>query len=242
MMLPGFGIDFLAVGAHADDVELGCGATVAKLCALGRNGVILDLTDASMGTRGTPEERLREADAAARILGVPRRLNLGLRDGFLTPRDPGAVASLVAILRELRPRVVFVHPRQDRHPDHEAAADLVHEAVYKAGLRKYPAEGAPFRPPRLFHYLGARSEEPDFVVDVSDWWTVRLRAVAAYVSQFATIPGAPATPISEPGFFEAVEARARYLGFRSRCRYAEGFHCAELPEIADPCTLSAAEF
>ncbi len=230
------GIDFLAVGAHADDVELGCGATVAKLTARGRTGHILDLTDGAMGTRGDARSRELEAAAAAAILGVQGRHNLGLPDGGLKAGDEEAVRRIAEILRRLRPGVVFVHPTTDRHPDHEACAALVREAVFKAGLRKYPVAGEPFRPSRIFHYQGIRSGEPDFVVDVSGFWEVRDRALAAYPSQFAPAAGVPTT-IASKELHDFLEARSLYLGGRARCLRAEGFACEELPEVDDPCSL-----
>lgn len=229
------GLDFLCVGAHADDVELGMGGTVAKMVSRGRRGAILDLTDASAGTRGTPEERVREANEAARILGVERS-NLGFRDGHLDHRDPALRAAFGAFLRDHRPRVVFTHPTRDRHPDHEQVAALVREMGFLAGLAKYELAGTPFRPARVFHWMGARDGEPDFCVDVSEHWASRHRAIDAYASQFG--PAGPQTPISGADFREVLEARGRYLGSRIRAVHAEGFFCEELPEVADPCALA----
>lgn len=237
-------LDFLAVGAHADDIEIGCGGTVAKLVSLGRSGALLDLTDASMGTRGTSADRLLEAEKARELLGVPGpRLNLGLPDGRLRPHDPEVVLALVEVFRRLRPRVVFTHPAVDRHPDHEAACSLVLEAAFKAGLARHPPEGlGAWRPARVFHWMGARSPEPDFCVDVTGFWETRLRALSAYPSQFGRREGEAETPISGDAFQEMLEARARHLGSRIRALRAEGFTCQEIPEVVDPCALSAREF
>jgi len=231
------GIDFLAIGAHADDVEIGCGATVAKMVAAGRRGHILDLTDASMGSRGDADTRSAEASKAARILGVEARHNAGLRDGFLVPHDHQAISRIATLLRELRPAVILVHPPVDRHPDHEAACQLVHEAAFKAGLGKFPLDGIPFRPARVFHYQGLRSGEPDFVVSVDDFWQIRRQALEAYPSQFSPQAGT-ATTIASQEFQDFLEARSVYLGARARCRRAEGFTCEEIPEVGDPCSLS----
>lgn len=233
------GLDFLCVGAHADDVELGMGGTVAKLSRLGRRGAILDVSDASMGTRGTAAQRLSEAGEAARILGVARH-NLGFRDGFLDSEDPALRARFGEFLRQHRPRVIFTHPGHDRHPDHEQVCQLVRSAGFLAGLAKYPLEGRPFRPSRIFHWMGARDADPDFCVDVSQDWEVRRKAIEAYVSQFGQ--EGPATPISGARFHELLESRGRFLGSRIRVRHAEGFVCDELPEVLDPCALSDAEF
>jgi bacillithiol biosynthesis deacetylase BshB1 len=234
--------DFVCIGAHADDVELGMGGTVAKMVSRGRRGLLVDLSDASMGTRGTCEERIREAAAAAGILGVDRR-NLGFRDGHLSGQDPSLLLAVVGCLREARAPVVFTHPTVDRHPDHEVAATVVREAFFKAGLAKWPDPGrawTPFRPSRLFHWMGPRDGDPDFCVDVGDHWETRRASIAAYVSQFG--PDGPATAISGESFHGFLEARARVLGSRTRCRLAEGFTCVEIPEIADPCALPRSEF
>lgn len=235
-------MDFLAVGAHADDIEISAGGTIAKLVRAGRSGVLLDLTDASMGSRGTPEDRRVEAREAASILGVPDRRNLGARDGFLSPHDSELVAKLIEVFRECRPAVVFTHPVRDRHPDHEACAALVREAVFKSGLSRFPAAGEPWRPRRVFHWMGARDGEPTFCVDVSETWQLRCDALAAYKSQFMPNPALPDTPISGQEFQEALHARARHLGSRIRARWAEGFSCEELPEVLDPCALAQREF
>ena len=228
-------LDFLCVGAHADDVELGMGGTVAKLVRLGRRGAIVDLTDASSGTRGTPEERLIEAAEAARILGV-ERFNLGFRDGRLDHRDATLRRAFGEFLRAHRPRVVFTHPSRDRHPDHEQVASLVREMGFLGGLAKYELAGDPFRPARVFHWMGARDGEPDFCVDVSEEWGIRNQSIDAYPSQFG--PSGPQTPISGASFREVLEARGRYLGSRIRAVHAEGFFCEEIPEVADPCGLA----
>ena len=235
-------IDFLAIGAHADDVEISAGGTLAKLVRAGRVGGIVDLTDASMGTRGTSQERREEARRAAGILGASFRENLGLRDGFLVPHDQEAILLLVHLFRRHRPRVVFTHPLRDRHPDHEACSSLVREAAFKSGLAKFPTSGDPWRPHRVFHWMGARDGEPQFCVEVSSTWSIRNEALQAFATQFEERPGFPETPISGAAFRDVVEARARHLGARIRGEYAEGFSCEEIPEIIDPCALSEREF
>jgi len=200
----------------------------------------LQLEDAKAKLReAQKQEGFSEAREAARILGVDRH-NLGFRDGFLDSNDAGLRDRFAEFLREHRPRVVFTHPARDRHPDHEQVCRLVRSMGFLAGLTKYPLEGRPFRPARIFHWMGARDADPDFCVDVSQDWDVRRRAIEAYVSQFGE--NGPATPISGASFHELLESRGRFLGGRIRVRFAEGFTCDELPEIADPCALSGAEF
>ena len=233
------GIDFLCAGAHADDIEIAMGGTVARMLAAGRRGLLVDATDGSLGTRGTPGIRRSEAESAAAVLGIGRR-NLGFPDAGLRPGDPDLVRALGALLRELRPRVVFTHPLRDRHPDHEALAACVREAAFKAGLARWDVGGEAWRPARVFHWMGARDGEPDFCVDVSAHWETRERAVAAYESQFGT--GGDPTPLSGGRFQDFLRARARFLGSRIRRRFAEGFSCEELPEVEDPCALGGEDF
>ena len=232
-------IDFLCIGAHADDIELGMGGTVAKMVRLGHRGLLVDLTDGAMGTRGTPAQRLSEAEESARILGVRRR-NLGFADGTLGSADPVLLETIVALFREERPRIVFTHPTRDRHPDHEAVSEIVRQANFKSGLAKWPVPGEPFRPNRLFHWMGPRQGDPGFCVDVTRDWPARLESIRAYVSQFGD--QGPETAISGSAFHDFLAARARYLGSRIRVGLAEGFTCDELPEVADPCVLGTREF
>ena len=232
-------IDFLCLGAHADDIEIAMGGTVAKMVAAGRTGLLVDVTDGGMGTRGTPEERRDEAMASALVLGTPRR-NMGFPDGGLHPHDPQLVSEIVALIRDVRPVAVFTHPMRDRHPDHEALASCVHYACFKSGLAKWLAPGAPWRPARVFHWMGARDGEPTFCVDVSDHWETREKSLLAYTSQFGS--GGTPTALSGERFQDFLKSRARFLGSRIRARYAEGFACEEIPEVVDPCALSGEDF
>jgi bacillithiol biosynthesis deacetylase BshB1 len=240
---PARGVDFMALGAHPDDVELGCGGTLLKLAALGRKGVIVDLTDAAMGTRGTPEIRAREAAAAAGALGAPR-LNLGLPDGRLADGEE-AQARVIQAIRAWRPKVLITHFPSEEHPDHEAAARIVKSASFKAGLAKYPAVGAPHRPGRLFHFIGMEAHEPSFCVDITPFWQAKLAAIRCYASQFHH-PGADRfagkTDLATPAFLDFLEVRNRFWGTRIKRRYAEAFACAELPEVADLTALGGERF
>jgi bacillithiol biosynthesis deacetylase BshB1 len=214
----------------------------------------VDLTDASLGTRGTPAIRAREAAAAARLLKTAR-VNLGLPDGRLSDPDlhREAEARLIAAIRHHRPKVLLTHHEDETHPDHGAAARLVKQAAFKAGLAKVAAPGAPFRPGRIFHFLGESLHEPSFCVDITDFWKSKLQAVLAYRSQFASTDGkagkgkqAPRftgrTDLATPAFLENLEVRNRFWGIRIRRRYAEAFACAELPEVGDISALSGARF
>lgn len=245
------GCDFMAIGAHADDIEIFAGGTVAKLVAQGRKGVLVDLTDASAGTRGTPELRLREAQAAAKSLGLPR-VNLGLPDGQLTD-TPEAQARLIAAIRRFKPRILLTHGEREEHPDHVAACRIVHAASFKAGLQKLALAGLEeladagmaHRPERTFHWLGMEPPAASFAVDITATWEDKLAALRCYASQFhgprkGEYRGK--TDLAKPAFLEAVEYRARYFGARIKRRYAEAFYCQELPEITDLTALGGDRF
>lgn len=236
-------LDFMAIGAHPDDVELGAGGTLLRLASLGRKGVVVDMTDASMGTRGTPEIRAREAAAAARVLKV-ERVNLGLPDGRLADGWE-AQKRLVEQIRRFRPKVVITHHRSEEHPDHEATASIVKAACFKAGLAKLDCGGEPFRPGRIFHFLGFELHEPSFCVDITPFWDRKLKAVLSYRSQFHNPEAkrfAGRTDLASPAFLEAVEVRNRFWGARIRRRHAEAFVSLELPEINDITALGTERF
>ncbi len=225
--------DILAIGAHPDDVELGCGGTVALHAAAGRNIAILDLTRGELGTRGNAELRLEEAREAARILGVKERVNLALADGFFR-NDRDSLLALAARIRQFRPRIILAPARSDRHPDHGRAAAMVKEAVFLAGLPKVETrlEGnpqEPWRTPLLLHYIQDYYHRPDIVVDISQYFEQKMKAVLAFRSQFHNPDSTePETPISRPEFLEALKARAIEYGRAIGATYGEGFNSNRL--------------
>jgi N-acetylglucosamine malate deacetylase 1 len=237
------GVDFMAIGAHPDDIELGCGGTLLRLASLGRTGVVVDMTDASMGTRGTPAIRAKEAQAAARVLKV-QRVNLGLPDARLKD-DWETQKKLIEQIRRFRPKVILTHHWMEEHPDHEATSRAVKEACYKAGLAKLDCSGTPFRPGRIFYFLGQEVHEPSFCVDISAFWKKKVSAILCYKSQFHN-PQAKHftghTDLATPAFLEVMEARNRFWGIRIKRHYAEGFVSLELPEIDDITTLGGERF
>lgn len=241
--LPEHGLDFMAIGAHADDCEIFAGGTIAKLVGAGRQGMMVDLTDASAGTRGTPAQRLREAAAAAKALGVAR-VNLGMPDGRLEATLANQ-NDLIALIRKYRPKVLITHGPQEEHPDHVAAHHLVAGASFRAGLAKLPVAGEAFRPQRLFQWIGQEPPQPSFAVDITDTYLTKLSAIRCYVSQFhgpemQSFQGR--TDLATPAFLEALEYRARYFGARIKRRYAEAFFCTELAEVSDLTALGGARF
>ena len=138
-------VDFLAIGPHPDDIEIGIGGTVAKHAALGDRVGLCDLTAGEMGSNGTVEERLSEAEAARVVLGAAWRVNLRLPDRAIGS-DPGHARAIAALVRRARPRVVAIPYWSDRHPDHVAASRLLTEAVFSAALRRFSAEGEAWKP------------------------------------------------------------------------------------------------
>ncbi len=223
-------LDVLAVGAHPDDVELSAGGTVCLLTDGGYRVGILDLTRGELGSRGTPETRRAEADEAARILGLTTRDNLGLEDAGIVNSVESRL-KFIRVIRRYRPHVVFTHPLECRHPDHTAAARLTVNGCFYSGLRKietYDTGGRvqePWRPHHVLHYAEVLHFEPTFVVDVSDTWERRIRAMQAYRTQFfhAEYRGEPDTFVSNPEFFAWIEARARTCGYPIGAAYGEAF-------------------
>jgi bacillithiol biosynthesis deacetylase BshB1 len=216
------GLDALFVGAHPDDVELTSGGLAALLASHGHRVGIVDLTRGERASRGTVEERAREAAEAVRALGVEGRECLGLPDTGLDRSSPAQVAAVVACLRRSRPRLVVAPDRDDEHPDHVEASHLVARACYFAGLARYEAPGERHRPERLLFGLYRGDVRPQLVVDVSPVWERRRAAIAAHKSQLDPARG-PATYLTAPGFLAAIEARARNFGALIGAAYGEGY-------------------
>lgn len=221
-------LDILAIGAHPDDVELGCGATVAKEIAAGKKVGILDLTRGELGTRGTPEIREQEAKAAAAILGVEVRENLAIPDGFFINSKENQL-KIIEVLRKYQPDIVLCNAVDDRHIDHGKGAKLASDACFLSGLRRIETthngqQQQAWRPKLVYHYIQWKNLEPDFVVDVGDFIKKKEEAVFAYTSQFYD-PNSddPSTPISSSNFKESISYRARDLGRLIGAEYAEGF-------------------
>ncbi|RRA95503.1 bacillithiol biosynthesis deacetylase BshB1 [Paenimyroides viscosum] len=221
-------LDILAFGAHPDDVELGCGATIAKEISLGKKVGIVDLTRGELGTRGSAEIRDNEAAKAAKILGVSVRENLNFRDGFFV-NDETHQLEIIKMIRKYQPEIVLCNAIDDRHIDHGKGSKLVSDACFLSGLRRIETtlEGVhqtEWRPKLVYHYIQWKNIEPDFVVDVSDFMQIKIDAVMAYDSQFYN-PNSnePISPIATKNFTESIEYRAKDLGRLIFAEYAEGF-------------------
>ena len=231
-------LDTLAFGAHPDDVELGCGATIRKHADAGKTIGIIDLTRGELGTRGTPEIRAEEATVAASILGVEVRDNLNLGDGFFV-NDKVTQTAIIKVLRKYQPEVVLCNACNDRHPDHGRAADLVSQACFLAGLRMIETtiggeSQERWRPKAVYHYIQDHYHKPDFVVDVTDQFETKMEAVLSFKSQFYDPNSSePESPISSPEFMEYVRSRSRDFGRIIGCGYGEGFTVERSVGITD---------
>jgi bacillithiol biosynthesis deacetylase BshB1 len=215
-------VDLLAIGPHPDDIEIGIGGIVAKHAALGHRVGLCDLTAGEMGSNGTVEERLAEAEAARTVLGAAWRVNLRLPDRAIgTSLDhQRAVAKLV---RSARPRVVAIPYWSDRHPDHVAASHLLTEGVFSAGLRRYQAEGEAWKPESVCYYFINDMAAPSFVVDVTAYYDTKRRALACHVTQFRPSPSeAVATRLTSDTFRQLIESRDAQFGAVAGVAFAEG--------------------
>lgn len=221
-------IDILAIGAHPDDVELSCGATLAKEISHGKTVGILDLTRGELGTRGTAEIRDEEGKRAAEILGARFRHNLEFSDGFLVNNEASQL-EIIKIIRKYQPEIVLCNAVDDRHPDHKKASKLVSDACFLSGLRKIETihernHQKAWRPKHVYHYIQWKNLEPDFVVDVSGFMDKKIEAVFAFASQFYDENSKePMTPIASENFKESLTYRARELGRLVGVEYGEGF-------------------
>ena len=221
-------LDILAFAAHPDDVEMSCGATLAKYASQGKKVGIVDFTQGQMGTRGTPELRLKEAEKAAEILNLAVRENLAFEDIYFT-NDIEHQLKVVEMIRKYRPEIVFANSQKDRHPDHEKAARIVKTAVFLSGLEKLETtiEGVkqePWRPRSVYHYTQSTMVDPDFVEDVTGFWEQRNQAIYAFASQ-VHMPnsGGTETFISSPEFMLMLDARGKMLGQSIGAKFGEGF-------------------
>ena len=214
-------VDLLAFGPHPDDLEIGLGGTLAKHAALGHAVGLCDLTRGELASNGTPEERVVEAEQARQVLGAAWRENLGLPDRAIgsTPDHARRVAELI---RWCRPRAIALPYWQDRHPDHLAAATLLQEGVFNAKLRKYEAAGEPWQPDWVCFYFINDSGTASFVVDVSDYYDIKRKALACYASQFTRATGAAETRLNSPAFNQLIESRDAQFGALAGVRFAEG--------------------
>lgn len=223
-------LDILVLPVHPDDAELGCAGTILKQLAMGHKVGIVDLTRGELGTRGTADIRDKESAKSAEILGLTVRENLALPDGFFENAKEHQLKVIEAI-RKYQPEIVITNAYHDRHPDHGRANRLVEDAAFLAGLRRIETsiDGQPqqeWRPKQLLHFIQDRYIRPDIIIDVTDYWDIKIASVLAFGSQFHNPEwneDEPQTYISSPEFIQVVEARAREFGKSIGARFGEGF-------------------
>lgn len=231
-------IDLLAIFAHRDDAELNCGGTLAKAARAGHRVGILDLTQGEMGTRGSAQLRAKEADDAAKVLGAVTRENLGLPDAGIV-NEPATREQLARVIRRLQPAIVIAPALEGRHPDHRVAAQLVRDACFVAGLARVAPDLPKHRPRKILHCLTYRQDfvKPTFVVDVSDDFETKMRAIGCYASQFegATQAG-EVYPTGEP-LEDVIRHYGAYYGSLIRRAYGEPFYTTEMMVVDDVMSL-----
>ena len=229
-------LDVLVFAAHPDDAELAMGGTIARFANDGFSVGIVDLTRGEMGTRGSADTREKEALEAAKILKTSIRENLLMPDGDIEISN-GNVQKVVLSIRKYRPKIVFAPFYNDRHPDHIGASKLIKRAMFVSGLEKIKTSESEiaqraYRPAKLFYYMQTYTFEPSFIVDISNFFETKMKAVWAYSTQFHNPDSnEPETFISSPEFIEYVDARAKFYGFQIGKKFGEPFYCEEKIEL-----------
>ena len=232
-------VDVLAIAAHPDDIEMTCAGTVLSLVAQGKTVAGIDLTRGELGTRGTPEIRLKESAEGSRLMQLSARENMGFRDGFFRNDEEHQMA-LIALIRQYQPTIVLTNTPDDRHPDHGRAAELVVQSCFYAGLRQvktFGKNGQPqeaHRPSFVYHFIQDRALKPDFVVDISPYWEGKIAAIKAYQSQFFNPDSPePQSYISGEPFMKFLEARTREHGHLIGAEFGEGFVSKRMLGVTD---------
>ncbi len=231
-------LDILVLAAHPDDAELGCGGTIAKHVSLGHKVGVIDFTRGELGTRGTIKTRDQEANESSQILGLSIRENLNFKDGFFH-NDESHQREVIKVIRKYQPEIVIGNATYDRHPDHGKGAELAFDACFYSGLTKIEsidngmAQQA-WRPKHLYHFIQSQLIQPDFVIDVSDFWEIKMKSIRAFKSQFHD-PNSnePETYISSPAFINLVEARGHEFGHAIGAAYGEGFIVRKMIGVND---------
>jgi bacillithiol biosynthesis deacetylase BshB1 len=216
-------VDLLVFGPHPDDLEIGAGGTVARHAAMGFRVGLCDLTAGEMGSNGTVDQRLAEAEEARKVLGASWRVNLRWPDRAIGSAAGHALAA-TELVRRVRPKAVALPYWSDRHPDHVSSSHVLTEAIFNAGLRRFPAEGEPWKPEMTSYYFINESSQPSFVVDVTAYYETKRRALACHISQFRpATAGGVQTRLTSPRFMMLIESRDTQFGVLAGVDFAEGF-------------------
>jgi bacillithiol biosynthesis deacetylase BshB1 len=229
-------LDILAFGAHPDDIELSCSGTILKHIQQGKKAGLVDLTQGELGTRGTAEIRIAEANQAAKMLGVVIRENLNFADGFFENNREHQL-KVISVIRKYRPEIILCNAVTDRHPDHGKGAKVVSDSVFLAGLSKVETASdgkkqEAWKAKAVYHYIQDRYIKPDFIVDISDFIEKKMEVIKAYRSQFFN-PGSsePETAISSKEFLEFIRGRSMEMGRKIHVHHAEGFTVERVPGV-----------
>jgi bacillithiol biosynthesis deacetylase BshB1 len=214
-------LDLLVFGPHPDDIEIGLGGTIAKHTSLGMTVALCDLTAGELGSNGTPEQRLIEAEQARVVLGAAWRENLRWPDRRIG-KDPNHVPQAAAFIRRHQPRTLALPYWSDRHPDHAAASEVLTEAAFNAGLRRYRAEGDAWKPDWICYYFINDAATPSFVIDVSASYEAKRQALDCHTSQFQYAAESVDTRLNTPLFRQLIESRDAHFGALAGTRWAEG--------------------
>ncbi len=231
-------VDLLAIAAHRDDVELTCAGTLIKMARAGYRTGIVDLTEGETGTRGDAATRAREAEAAAKVMGVAERVNAGLPDAHLHNTDDTRRV-VVELIRRFAPRVVILPFPVGRHPDHRITSELGRDACYLAGLAKYDAAGKPHRPEKILYALAYREDpvKPTFVVDISAEFETKIEAIRCYASQFAGAEAAGEIHPTGQALYDLIRVQNAHCGSLIRASYGEPFMTQETVRVDDVVTM-----
>jgi bacillithiol biosynthesis deacetylase BshB1 len=231
-------LDLLAIAAHPDDVELSCGGTLIKMAQRGHKTGILDLTAGEMGTRGNPEIRAKESAKAAKMLRVSWRETLGVPDSDVQPARQHKLR-LAEVIRKLRPKTVILPYWQARHPDHYHASSLGYEGCFLAGLQQLPIAGEAYRPFKILYSTAYAEVRPTFVVDITDQFAQRRKAILAYRSQFMRKKGEPKSKVflAIDQLEEEMSRLSSHYGRMIGVKYGEPFITKELMQVDDIVTM-----
>jgi bacillithiol biosynthesis deacetylase BshB1 len=226
-------VDILAFGAHPDDVECAISGTLLKHIALGKTVAIVDLTAGEMGTYGTPEDRKKESEDAATILGVSFRGQLGFKDGAIENNEVNRI-KIIESIRKYQPEMILSNAIHDRHPDHANTAKLVNDANFLAGLQKIETFNTgikqdKWRSELVYNYIQDYFIKPDFVVDITEYMDTKIETILAYTSQFKN-PQNP-NPSSITGLLYQIKSTNTIFGRQINVKYAEGFTVNKYIEV-----------
>ena len=229
-------VDILAIGAHPDDIELGCGGTLMKEIEMGKKVGLMDLTQGELGTRGSKEIRKQESELARDFMGAKFRDNLLLDDCFFENNRDNQI-KLISKIRRYQPDIIICNATDDRHIDHQKAAKLVVDSCFLSGLKKIETtfDGNlqdVWRPVNVYHYIQWKNLEPDFVIDISKYMKQKFDLINCYKSQFYNDEKFDDnTPISTKNFLDSITYRARDLGRLVGVEAAEGFLSSRFPIV-----------